>query len=455
VRSLSVADRLSAWRYAFATTNPPAQGVVDPVTRWLVVTRAGVLPMTFTSGLIAVLLAAVATVSVDWLNVVLAVVGIVVAHLANNLMNDLTDTDLGNDTADYPRALYAPHPILAGLVTRRQLLAGILLCQVIDLAIMITLIVRQDWWVAAFALGGLFLSWAYTAPPLRLKKIGLGEVDVLVTWGPLMVGGVYYAGTGTLPWPVVVAAFVYALLPTTVLMGKHIDKLPYDARGDHDAALLRGRGGAGRRRRAALAGAGHAGRPTDAGLGVAAVPRAEARRPAAQQPGLATVVGTAGVHPHPPGRRPADHRTGRVGDLDGRSLRARAEQVPFVAGDVFEHDHAPVDLVPRLAVEDDTRFAHPVVRGREIVDPQEEADPAGQLVADYLGLVVAVGLGEQQAGLRAGRADHHPALRAAVVGRGRAVLDQVESEGVDEEADRLVVVVDHERGKFDVHGGKG
>ncbi|MEV4619742.1 prenyltransferase [Asanoa sp. NPDC049573] len=228
--SLSVADRLSAWRYAFATTNPPAQGVVDPVTRWLVVTRAGVLPMTIVSGLIAVLLAAVATVSVDWLNIVLAVVGIVVAHLANNLMNDLTDTDLGNDTADYPRALYAPHPILAGLVTRRQLLVGILLCQVVDLAIMITLIVRQNWWVAAFALGGLFLSWAYTAPPLRLKKIGLGEVDVLVTWGPLMVGGVYYAGTGTLPWAVVVAAFVYALLPTTVLMGKHIDKLPYDAR---------------------------------------------------------------------------------------------------------------------------------------------------------------------------------------------------------------------------------
>jgi len=221
--------RLSAWRYAFATTNPPPDGVRDPVTRWLVVTRAGVLPMTLTSGLIAVLLAgAAADARVDWANVALAVVGIVVAHLANNLMNDLADTQAGTDTADYPRALYAPHPILSGLVTKGQLVTGILLCQLVDLAIMITLIVRRDWWIAAFALGGLFLSWAYTAPPLRLKKIGLGELDVLVTWGPLMVGGVYYAGTGTLPWQVVVAALVYALLPTTVLMGKHIDKLPYD-----------------------------------------------------------------------------------------------------------------------------------------------------------------------------------------------------------------------------------
>ena len=228
-RSLTLSERLAAWRYAWQTTNPPEAGVVDGVTRWLVVTRAGVLPMTLISGLVAVLLAWAAPVTVDWLNVTLAVVGIVVAHLANNLMNDLSDTDAGADTADYPRALYAPHPILSGLVTRRQLVTGILLCQVIDLAIMITLIVRVDWWIAFFALAGLFLSYAYAAPPLRLKRIGLGELDVLLVWGPLMVGGVYYAGTGSVSWQVLAAATVYALLPTTVLMGKHIDKLPYDA----------------------------------------------------------------------------------------------------------------------------------------------------------------------------------------------------------------------------------
>jgi 1,4-dihydroxy-2-naphthoate octaprenyltransferase len=229
VSTVTFPQRLAAWRHAWRTTNPPEAGVVDGVTRWLVVTRAGVLPMTLISGIVAALLAWAAPVPVDWLNTTLAVAGIVIAHLANNLMNDLTDTDVGADTADYPRALYAPHPILSGLVTRGRLIAGIVICQVIDLAIMITLIVRVDWWIAAFALAGLFLSYAYTAPPLRLKRLGLGELDVLVVWGPLMVGGVYYAGTGSLPWQVLAAATVYALLPTTVLMGKHIDKLPYDA----------------------------------------------------------------------------------------------------------------------------------------------------------------------------------------------------------------------------------
>ncbi len=69
---------------------------------------------------------------------------------------------------------------------------------------------------------------AYTAPPLRLKKRGLGELDVLVVWGPLMIAGTYYAAVGTVPWQVWLASIPYGLLCTAVLMGKHIDKLPWD-----------------------------------------------------------------------------------------------------------------------------------------------------------------------------------------------------------------------------------
>lgn len=241
--TLTLSDRVAAWRYAFRTTNPPEAGVVDGVTRWLVVTRAGVLPLTLFSGLIALLLAAVSTHPhpIDWLGLVLALVGILVAHVANNMMNDLADTQTGTDTADYPRALYAPHPILAGLVTKRQLVTAILVANVVDLVIMIVLAVRHGWPIVAFALAGLVLSYAYTAPPVRLKKYGLGELDVLLVWGPLMVGGVYYAGLGTVTWQVLLAATGYALLPTTVLMGKHIDKIPYDAPlGTHTLPVILG-----------------------------------------------------------------------------------------------------------------------------------------------------------------------------------------------------------------------
>jgi 1,4-dihydroxy-2-naphthoate octaprenyltransferase len=203
-------------------------GRVDVLTRWIVVSRAAVLPMTVVSGLVAALLA-VGEPGLDWRWLTLAVAGIVLAHIANNLMNDLYDAQAGSDTAGYPRALYAPHPVLSGLVTRRAVLTAIVLVNVADLAILVILAAARGWPVVAFAVAGFVLSVAYTAPPLRLKKRGLGEPDVLVVWGPLMVGGTYVAATGSITWEVLLASLPYGLLCTTVLMGKHIDKIPYDA----------------------------------------------------------------------------------------------------------------------------------------------------------------------------------------------------------------------------------
>jgi 1,4-dihydroxy-2-naphthoate polyprenyltransferase len=216
-----------SWGYALRTTNPPPDGPVDAVTRWLVVTRAALLPMTLFSGLVAALLA-IGKPGLDWRWLVLAVVGITLAHTANNLMNDLYDTQVGTDSATYPRALYAPHPVLSGLVSRRTLGLAILAVNFADLAILVILTWARGWPVVAFALSGFVLSVAYTAPPLRLKKRGLGEPDVFVVWGPLMVCGTYYSAVGAVGWNVVLASLPYGLLCTTVLMGKHIDKIPYD-----------------------------------------------------------------------------------------------------------------------------------------------------------------------------------------------------------------------------------
>src|SRR3954452_53240 len=84
---------LARWRHALSTINPPA-GELDTVSRWLVLTRAGVLPMTLTAGAVAGLLA-VRQPGFDGLWFALAFIGIVLAHVSNNLMNDLFDTTEG------------------------------------------------------------------------------------------------------------------------------------------------------------------------------------------------------------------------------------------------------------------------------------------------------------------------------------------------------------------------
>jgi len=71
-----------------------------------------------------------AKVNYWWLAV--SIVGLVVAHASNNMINDYFDLEGGVDTADYVRALYAPHPILSGMLTKGQLAAAIVTVRVVD-----------------------------------------------------------------------------------------------------------------------------------------------------------------------------------------------------------------------------------------------------------------------------------------------------------------------------------
>jgi len=238
----TIAQRFATWRYVMNHANMPEGVEMDAVSKWLVVTRAAVFTMTLTSGLIGGLLAIGNDAgAVNYLYLGLSVLGLVVAHAANNMINDYFDLEGGVDTDDYVRALYAPHPILSGWLTKAQLRNAILLMNAIDFAILVALVAARGPWVAAFAFGGLFISVFYVAPPIRLKHHGLGEPGVFVVWGPLMIGGTYFVATGMLPGWVWVASLPYAILVTTVLFGKHIDKISADtAKGIHTLPVILG-----------------------------------------------------------------------------------------------------------------------------------------------------------------------------------------------------------------------
>lgn len=221
---------LRNWKEVIDTANLSEDKEMDVISRWLIITRSAVISMTLTSGLIGGLLAAALATDPNWLHFGLALLGLVVAHATNNMINDYFDLAGGVDDDKYARALYAPHPVLSGMISKRGLLTAILVFNLIDGAIMIYLALNTGWPIVAFALAGLFISVFYVAPPLKLKHHGLGEPSVFVVWGPLMIGGTYFATAGAMPPASVWLACVpYALVVTTVLIGKHIDKLEVDA----------------------------------------------------------------------------------------------------------------------------------------------------------------------------------------------------------------------------------
>jgi 1,4-dihydroxy-2-naphthoate polyprenyltransferase len=210
---------------------------LDVISKWLISTRAAVLIMTFISAAIAGLLAALAG-KFDFVPWALMTIGLVLAHATNNLLNDFTDYVRGVDKDNYYRAQYGPQPLEHGLMTKRQLLTYAGITGLLALACGLVLVVwRGPLALLLLGLGAFFVLF-YTWP---LKYIGLGEIAVLIVWGPLMIGGGYFVVTGEWNWTMVLAGLPYALGVTTVIFGKHIDKYAADkAKGIHTLPVILG-----------------------------------------------------------------------------------------------------------------------------------------------------------------------------------------------------------------------
>ncbi len=210
---------------------------LDVISRWLISTRAAVLIMTFISATIAGILAWGAG-HFNFLYYLLLVIGLVFAHATNNLLNDLTDYERGVDRDNYFRTQYGPQALEQGLMTKRELLTYAAITGLIALAAGGYLVYVRGWLALALLAAGAFFVLFYTWP---LKYIGLGEVAVILVWGPLMIGGGYFVITGQWSWAAALAGLPYALGPTTVIFGKHIDKLREDrVKGIHTLPVIIG-----------------------------------------------------------------------------------------------------------------------------------------------------------------------------------------------------------------------
>jgi 1,4-dihydroxy-2-naphthoate octaprenyltransferase len=210
---------------------------LDVISKWLISTRAAVLIMTFISGAIAGILAFRDGYFNLWYFLLLEI-GLVLSHATNNLFNDYTDYIKGVDQDNYYRSQYGPQPLVHGLMNKRQILTYALVTGLLALAAGLVLVLIHGSLALILLLLGIFFVLFYTFP---LKYIALGEVAVLIVWGPLMIGGGYFVITGNWNWNVVLASLPYALGVTTVIFGKHVDKYDVDkAKRIHTLPVLLG-----------------------------------------------------------------------------------------------------------------------------------------------------------------------------------------------------------------------
>lgn len=200
---------------------------LDIISKWLISTRAAVLVMTLLSAILAGLFALHDNQPVKWWVWLLLALGLVLSHAANNIFNDFTDYVRGVDKDNYFRTQYGPQPVADGLFTKQQHLTYFSVTGLLALACGLFLVFTHNndpiiWFLLA---SGVVFVLFYTWP---MKGMALGEIAVLIVWGPLMIGGGYYVLTGQWSWIVILASLPYVLGVTTVIFGKHIDKLKLD-----------------------------------------------------------------------------------------------------------------------------------------------------------------------------------------------------------------------------------
>ena len=210
---------------------------LDPIAKWLIACRASVLFMTFTAAALGGLMAWRAGVF-EWNLWLATVLGLMFAHATNNLLNDYTDSRRGIDKENYYRNQYGVHVLEDGLMSEKQFWRYLGVTAAVALLLGAWLVSQRSGLTIDLMLAGAFFVLFYTWP---LKYYGLGEPAVLLVWGPLMVGGSYYVLAGNWSWDVTWLSLVFALGPTTVLFGKHTDKLEADrARGVNTLPVILG-----------------------------------------------------------------------------------------------------------------------------------------------------------------------------------------------------------------------
>jgi 1,4-dihydroxy-2-naphthoate octaprenyltransferase len=189
-----------------------------------------VRPFAFTASAIPVL-AGAALAWVDglwsWPPFLAAFVGALLLHTGTNVVNEVYDVRKGIDSITSPRA---SHAIVKGRVTERAalLLAGVAFAAAVVIGLYLV-------WLrgpAIVALGslGLIGGWGYTAPPLQYKNRGLGVPLVFLLMGPLMVGGAYFAVSGSWSLTAIVLSIPVGLLVAAILHGNEWRDIREDTR---------------------------------------------------------------------------------------------------------------------------------------------------------------------------------------------------------------------------------
>ncbi|MDH4215874.1 MAG: prenyltransferase [Gallionella sp.] len=204
---------------------PTLETFQNPLTRYVAATR----PAFLTASLMACLIGlAVARHDGIALNPELAAITLLfalLAHAGANVLNDYYDALNGTDACNVERVFpftggsrFIQNGVLTPAQTRNYGFALLFCVMLAGLWLML----RSAPQLLYIGFAGLFIGWAYSAPPFRLNSRGLGELCVAAGFLLIAVGGDFVQRKGFAAAPFV-SGLSYALLVANLL---YINQFP-------------------------------------------------------------------------------------------------------------------------------------------------------------------------------------------------------------------------------------
>jgi 1,4-dihydroxy-2-naphthoate octaprenyltransferase len=149
------------------------------------------------------------------LRFVLTLLGSVLVQIGTNLVDEYTDHVKEGSQGK----LLAPYKVIAlGLLSPQAVRAGAVLCFAVATGIGLYLVLVTSWVLLLCCAASLLIAYSYSAGPVPLGNVGLGEPLVFVFMGLLMVMATYYVQTATLTSQTLLAALPVACLVTGILV---------------------------------------------------------------------------------------------------------------------------------------------------------------------------------------------------------------------------------------------
>lgn len=197
------------------------------VQNWILAFR----PKTLTAALVPVVVAT-ALVKAEGREILWWISGFALAsalfiQIATNILNDAIDYQKGADNHERigPRRVTQ-----SGLIGPKWVMAGGIVCLFIAAALGIPLLIHGGLPIFAIGLVSLFLGYAYTGGPFPLAYKGCGDVFVILFFGIVAVGGVYFLHTQSWNGRALIAGAQIGLLATVLLAVNNLRDMEGDAK---------------------------------------------------------------------------------------------------------------------------------------------------------------------------------------------------------------------------------